>query len=83
MPGDDYLSLQEVADAMGPRYRTMLAKVRRGELPAAKSEGKPYRLRRADVDAFIERSRVKPGQLASAPLRIPPRREGVSRVARA
>ena len=73
MPGDDYLSLQEVADAMGPRYRTMLAKVRRGELPAAKSE----------VDAFIERSRVKPGQLASAPLRIPPRREGVSRVARA
>jgi excisionase family DNA binding protein len=35
--------------------------VQQGKLPAEKPDGKPYRLRRSDVDAFIERSKVKPG----------------------
>jgi hypothetical protein len=48
--------------------------VRRDELPAEKPVGRTYQLRRADVEAFIERSRVQPGQLASAPLRISSRR---------
>jgi hypothetical protein len=55
----------------------MLAKVRRREVPAEKA-GKDWRLRRVDVDAFIERSRVQPGQLPSAPARIPPRKKGDS-----
>jgi excisionase family DNA binding protein len=74
---EDWLSVQEAADACGMAYRTMPAKVRRGELPAEKP-GKEWRVRRTDVEAFIERSRVQPGQLASALRRIPPRRQGDS-----
>jgi excisionase family DNA binding protein len=64
----DWPSLQKAADACGMAYRTMLAKVRRGELPAEKP-GKEWRVRRTDVEAFIERSRVKPGDIKAAPRR--------------
>jgi len=68
---DGWLSVEQAADRCGMAYRTMLAKVRRSELPAEKPDGKPYPLRRADVEAFIERSRVKRGDLQSAPRRPP------------
>jgi excisionase family DNA binding protein len=71
---DGWMTLQEAADACGLSCRTLLAMVRRGELPAEKPEGRPYRIRGADVEAFIEGSRVKRGQLASAPPRIAPER---------
>jgi excisionase family DNA binding protein len=58
-----WLSVQEAADRCGVTYRTIYRMVKRGELAAEKPDGRPYRLRRSDVDAFIERSKVKPGQL--------------------
>ncbi len=75
---EQWLSVQQAADLCGMAYRTLLGMVKRGELPAEKAGGKPYRLRRADVDAFIERSRVQPGQLASVVPRVPPRRKADS-----
>jgi hypothetical protein len=51
--------------------------VLRGELPAEKP-GKEWRVRRTDVEAFIDRSRVKPGEVKAAPLRIPSRRKAHS-----
>jgi excisionase family DNA binding protein len=60
---DDWLSLQEAADACGMAYHTMRAMVRRGGLPAEKPDGKPYRIRRAEVEAFIARSWAAPGEL--------------------
>jgi hypothetical protein len=35
----------------------------------AEKPSKDYRLRRTDVEAFIERSRVKPGEVRAAPKR--------------
>ncbi len=61
---DDWLSVQKAADACGVTYRTIYRMVQRGELPAEKPDGRPYRLRRADVEALIERARVRPGDLA-------------------
>lgn len=72
---DDWLSVQEAADALGLHYRTVWRMVREGELSSTRedsTQGRPYRVRRADVDAFIERSKVKPGELAH--LRPPTRR---------
>jgi excisionase family DNA binding protein len=69
---EEWLSVQEAADLCGVTYRTVYRMLRRGELPAEKPEGRPYRLRKADVDAVLERMRVEPGQLASAPQRIAP-----------
>jgi excisionase family DNA binding protein len=66
------LSVRLAADACGVTYRTVCRMVRRGELPAEKEERRPYRLRRSDVEAFIERVRVQPGMLAH--LRPPTRR---------
>jgi excisionase family DNA binding protein len=74
--GDEtWLSLQEVANPIGMSYRTVFSMVRRGEIPAEqKAQGHPCRVRRADVDAFIERSRVRPGELVHLyPPRIPSR----------
>ena len=62
---DGWLTVQQAADACGMAYRTMLGMVSRGDLPAEKPDGTPYRLRRTDVAAFIERSRV---QRFSSPL---------------
>jgi excisionase family DNA binding protein len=64
---EGWLSLEEAAKACGVAYRTMLAFVRRGEVPADKENGRPYRVRRADVEAFIERSSIRPGELRSVP----------------
>jgi excisionase family DNA binding protein len=64
----DTLSMQQAADYCGMAYRTMLAMVRRGEVPAEK-RGKEWRLQRSDVETFIERSRVLPGEVKAAPKR--------------
>jgi excisionase family DNA binding protein len=67
---EEWLSVQQAVDACGVTYRTIYRMVRRGELVAEKPDGRPHRLRRSEVEAFIERSRVQPGQLASAPPRV-------------
>src|SRR5918998_423893 len=55
------------AGACGMAYCTMLAKVHQGELPAEKPGG-AWRLKGADVEAFIEGSRVGPGEPKAAPV---------------
>jgi excisionase family DNA binding protein len=77
VPGElrDTLSLQEAADLCGVAYRTMRAMILRGDLPAEKA-GAEWRLRRADVDAFIEHSRVQPGEVKAAPKRMGPKPRG-------
>jgi excisionase family DNA binding protein len=69
-----WLSVQEAADACGVTYRTVYRMVRRGELPAEKPDRRPYRIRQADLEAFIERSQVAPGEWAH--LRRPSRARG-------
>jgi hypothetical protein len=56
----------------------VLGKVRQGELPAVRAEtaqGRPWRVRRSDVDALVAGARVQPGALAHL---HPPRRSGRS-----
>ena len=60
---DGWLSLQEAADRCGLTYRTLLRIVRRGELAAEKDEGRPYRVRRSEVDAFIDARGSSPASL--------------------
>lgn len=57
-----WLSTQEAARRLGITTRTLYRFVDEGSLPAYKM-GRVFRLKREDVDAFIERSRVTPGTL--------------------
>lgn len=52
----DYLSLEEVADAMGVTYQLIYKLVRAGELPAARL-GKLYRVSRTDLEAYLARTK--------------------------
>jgi excisionase family DNA binding protein len=64
---EDWLTLAEVADALGLHHRSVWKMARRGELPAERDQhasGQPYRVRQRDLDAFLERSRVRSGELA-------------------
>ncbi|MCR5414922.1 MAG: helix-turn-helix domain-containing protein [Kiritimatiellae bacterium] len=61
--GDDkkeFLSLEEVADFLGVTYQLIYRLVRSGELPAVRL-GKLYRVSRADLDAYLMRSRAAAG----------------------
>ena len=64
------MSMQAAADLLGVQFRTLSALIARGELPAevtvppGPKRRRSVRLRRQDVEEFIERSRVKPGELA-------------------
>lgn len=57
---DNVLSVREVARMLGLSRRTIHALAARGDIAA---EGWPIQVRRAEVDDFIRRSRLKPGQL--------------------
>lgn len=52
----EFLSLEEVADTLGVTYQLIYRLVRTGELPAARL-GKLYRVARADLNAYLERSK--------------------------
>lgn len=56
------MSTQEAARRLGITTRTLYRFVDEGALPAYKM-GRVFRLQQADVDAFIERSRIAPGTL--------------------
>ncbi len=57
MPTDkEHLSVEEVADELGVTYQLIYRLVRSGELPAARL-GKLYRVSRADLNAYLERSK--------------------------
>ena len=61
----EYLSLEDVADMLGVTYQLIYRLVRAGELPAIRL-GKLYRVSRADLDHYLERSkRVAAGGVCS------------------
>jgi excisionase family DNA binding protein len=57
-----WLSTQDAASRLGITARTLYRFIDRGELPAYRM-GRVIRLKAADVDAFIESSRIEPGTL--------------------
>jgi excisionase family DNA binding protein len=61
---DEWLSTQEAARRLGITTRTLYRFVDEGLLPAYRM-GRVFRLKQADVDEFIEASRVEPGTLAN------------------
>ena len=58
----DWLSTADAAKALGITPRTLYRFINQGDLPAYRF-GRVIRVKRADVDAFIEASRIAPGTL--------------------
>jgi excisionase family DNA binding protein len=58
----EWLSTQEAAARLGITTRTLYRFIDQGDLPAYRM-GRVIRLQAADVDAFIEASRIRPGTL--------------------
>ncbi len=64
MTGNEiWLSTKDAAERVGITARTLYRMIDEGRLPAYKF-GRVLRLKVADVDAFIEGSRVEPGSLS-------------------
>jgi excisionase family DNA binding protein len=61
-PDDEWLSTAQAADLLGVVPRTLYRMIDTDGLPAYRI-GRPIRLRRGDVLAYIEGARVKPGDL--------------------
>ncbi len=57
-----WMSTQEAARRLGITPRTLYRFVDEGALPAYKM-GRVFRLKRSDVDDFMEASRIRPGTL--------------------
>lgn len=57
-----WMSTGEAADALGLRTRTLYRLIDEGQLPAYRF-GRVIRLRRNEVEAFIDRCRITPGSL--------------------
>ena len=60
--GDDWFGAPAAARYLGLGLVTLYKLIDAGDLPAYRL-GRVIRLRRAEIDAFIERSRVRPGEL--------------------
>ena len=68
---DEWLSVPRVAGHLGLTMHTVRTLIDHGELdadvvqpyPGPKSRRRAIRVRRQDVDEFIERARIKPGEL--------------------
>ena len=58
----DWLSTADAANALGITTRTLYRFINNGEL-AAYRFGRVIRVKRVDVEAFIEASRIEPGTL--------------------
>lgn len=58
----EWLSTQAAAARLGITTRTLYRFIDQGELPAYRM-GRVIRLKGDEVDAFIEASRIKPGEL--------------------
>lgn len=57
-----WLSTREAARRLGITPRTLYRLIDSGQLPAYKV-GRVIRLQEGEVDAFIDRARIEPGQL--------------------
>ena len=55
-----FLTLEEVADLLGVNYQLIYRLVRSGELPAVRL-GRIYRIERADLEAYLARSKTSGG----------------------
>jgi excisionase family DNA binding protein len=70
--GEEWLSVPRVAEMLGLKAATVRALIERGDLtadftlpyPRPGSRRRSIRVREHDLKAFIERSRVRPGELA-------------------
>ena len=62
----DWLSSGEAARRLGIATRTLYRLIDDGQVPAYKF-GRVIRLQRRDVDDYIERCRIEPGTLDTAP----------------
>jgi excisionase family DNA binding protein len=58
----EWLSTQDAARRLGITTRTLYRFIDQGELPGYRM-GRVIRVKAADVDAFIEASRIQPGTL--------------------
>ena len=56
MSENGYMSLEEVAEMLGVTYQLIYRLVRSGELPAVRL-GKLYRVSKADLDCYLEKSK--------------------------
>ena len=56
----EFYSLEEVADLLSVNYQLIYKLVRLGELPAVRI-GKGYRVSRADLDTYLNRSKAQAG----------------------
>ncbi len=57
-----WLSTDEAAQRLGIATRTLYRFINEGEIPAYRM-GRVYRLKAADVDDYLERHRILPGEL--------------------
>ncbi len=61
---EDWMTMPAVARYLGLNIRTVLRMAHRGELPAVVDRRThSRRIRRRDLDAWIERQRIRPGEL--------------------
>lgn len=58
----DWLSTADAAASLGITTRTLYRFINNGDLPAYRF-GRVIRVKRVDVEAFIEASRIEPGTL--------------------
>ena len=54
---EEFLSIEDAAKLFDVDYKTVYKLVRSGEIPAARI-GRVYRIKRADLDEFFERSKA-------------------------
>ena len=59
-PAKEFYSLEEVAGLLSVNYQLIYKLVRLGDLPAARI-GKVYRVMRADLDGYLQRSKAHAG----------------------
>jgi excisionase family DNA binding protein len=60
--GDDWFGAPDAARYLGLTLRTLYRLIDEGQVPAYKF-GRVIRLRRHEIDAFIEQQRIQPGTL--------------------
>jgi excisionase family DNA binding protein len=61
----DLLTVEQVADYLQLNKLTIYKYIREGRLPAVKI-GKVYRVRRPDIEAFLESKRIRPPAASAA-----------------
>ena len=67
----EWLSTERAASRLGLTPRTVYRLIDEGHLPAYRF-GRVIRVKQADVDAFIEASRIRPGDLEHLHLQYDP-----------